>query len=555
MKNGAFDRVICDQGHQVKDPESGRHQSVALLGASHYWFITATPLWNRPGDLQGYLKILHRSSFDESIPPGTLTDLTIEAYRAFENVRFSRGMELPTYLLSPKALARLALNPSDWDDLGRFVLLVVMGMISLSRNLGELIDIGPDAEAVVLGGQIPPARIGTVDLRFPPEYQVKHNEKYAKYINSFVRVSDNSLTNKPPLRAMRTRLGFPNPTDEQMARLLAFSPRLHDFVKAGKKEDIDLDASVKSLTVSFREYWERTVQDKSSTMPSSGYDIAHYLAEDSPKLRYLLQIFSDEGLLPNPAASGAPRFIIFCINPRVRWLVEMFVTALGIGFSAIRLGTRANAKFKISADFTNRGSSDRVLLSTFQCTSQGLNLHRCCSRIIVLQTPRNLSTLVQAIGRVHRLGQTEEQKAWILFQDHTIQRWAEYSLTRKALPALIAEIEARIEGFQGQEASAGKEREGMIMTMAADEICRMLGQSESRLKYNNPHDLGDPRFDIQQTGSLHSETSSESDLTSKDVSDVEFEGYQDVMDRPSDTMISTTTSELAETDTSEGNGQ
>jgi hypothetical protein len=46
----------------------------------------------------------------------------------------------------------------------------------------------------------------------------------------------------------------------------------------------------------------------------------------------------------------------------------------------------------------------------------------------------------QTIGRIDRLGQTEPQKAWILFQDHTIQRFMEYNSARKILPQIAAQF-------------------------------------------------------------------------------------------------------------------
>ncbi|PKX99086.1 uncharacterized protein P174DRAFT_447630 [Aspergillus novofumigatus IBT 16806] len=81
-----------------------------------------------------------------------------------------------------------------------------------------------------------------------------------------------------------------------------------------------------------------------------------------------------------------------------------------------------------------------VLLTSYQCRAHGLNLHGQCSQVVLLEPPLNMNTLFQAVGRVHRLGQGVEQKAWILFQEYSISRWIECNNMIKALPQLAASL-------------------------------------------------------------------------------------------------------------------
>ncbi|KAL4958630.1 uncharacterized protein BDV14DRAFT_186345, partial [Aspergillus stella-maris] len=57
---GRFVRVVCDEGHAVKTIRSRQHQSVALLQARHLWFLSATPMSNKPTDMLGYLTLLYQ---------------------------------------------------------------------------------------------------------------------------------------------------------------------------------------------------------------------------------------------------------------------------------------------------------------------------------------------------------------------------------------------------------------------------------------------------------------------------------------------------------------
>lgn len=55
---GWFGRVVANEGHAAKTIRTKVYQSVAQLGADHYWFLTATPMYNRAFDICGYLAIL-----------------------------------------------------------------------------------------------------------------------------------------------------------------------------------------------------------------------------------------------------------------------------------------------------------------------------------------------------------------------------------------------------------------------------------------------------------------------------------------------------------------
>jgi hypothetical protein len=72
-------------------------------------------------------------------------------------------------------------------------------------------------------------------------------------------------------------------------------------------------------------------------------------------------------------------------------------------------------------------------------------MHRVCSRVVLLEGSQNYNSVFQTIGRIHRLGQTVPQKAWILFQDHTVQWYVEYNCTRKILLQVAAQFRPYLE--------------------------------------------------------------------------------------------------------------
>ncbi|EXJ83695.1 hypothetical protein A1O1_07319 [Capronia coronata CBS 617.96] len=50
-----FHRVVCDEGHKLKNPRTKNMAAVETLYALRVWIVTATPMINRVADLLGYL--------------------------------------------------------------------------------------------------------------------------------------------------------------------------------------------------------------------------------------------------------------------------------------------------------------------------------------------------------------------------------------------------------------------------------------------------------------------------------------------------------------------
>lgn len=96
--------------------------------------------------------------------------------------------------------------------------------------------------------------------------------------------------------------------------------------------------------------------------------------------------------------------------PCTRWLVEMFLAALGLDFVVIRAGMSLDTRPAAIQRFTNPSSTTTVLLTTYNCGALGLNIHAECSRVMLMGAAQNYNGVFQTVGRIHRLGQTQPQK-------------------------------------------------------------------------------------------------------------------------------------------------
>ncbi|KAK2759393.1 hypothetical protein FQN54_002871 [Arachnomyces sp. PD_36] len=110
-----------------------------------------------------------------------------------------------------------------------------------------------------------------------------------------------------------------------------------------------------------------------------------------------------------------------------------FLNKLGYNVKIIHAGLKPEERADVARSFNDPDSKDQILVTSFACAVTGLNLHGACSDVVLLEPSKNYNTDLQAIMRVHRVGQKKEQKVWILFQDHTYDRIRHSRNTRKMI--------------------------------------------------------------------------------------------------------------------------
>ncbi|KAL4970555.1 C-terminal helicase domain-containing protein [Aspergillus stella-maris] len=174
----------------------------------------------------------------------------------------------------------------------------------------------------------------------------------------------------------------------------------------------------------------------------------------------------------------------------------MFLDSLSISYRTIKAGMKIYERSAAARIFNNPASNCQILLTTFECGSFGLNLHYACSRAIVLESPRNYSTLLHVIGRLHRLGQKENQKVWILFADHTIDRYLECINANKAIPQFASQlgynlVKAHVAEMLRSNKSLKKREATRLVTksLADGAMMKQFGHVRSRMEMRNPKKL------------------------------------------------------------------
>jgi hypothetical protein len=193
---GLFARIVADEAHAIKTIRTRNHQAVALLYADHFGGQTATPMWNRPIDLCGYLVQLYWDGATEENPTGRLDrDAVLDEYLAWVSADNAAAdanhpgqeedTDPPYHLLAPQRLAVLAGRGDMTARQGLIVLPVILKMVCLARDIGDRMDISPlgeNAEWVHIGKEIPPLAVTTIELTHTAESRAFHREAFLRII-------------------------------------------------------------------------------------------------------------------------------------------------------------------------------------------------------------------------------------------------------------------------------------------------------------------------------------------------------------------------------------
>ena len=68
--------------------------------------------------------------------------------------------------------------------------------------------------------------------------------------------------------------------------------------------------------------------------------------------------------------------------------------------------------------FNDPGDTCDVLVISARSFDQGVNLQRCCTKLVIIDLADNVNSILQMIGRLHRLEQSKIQAVFIVSLDH-----------------------------------------------------------------------------------------------------------------------------------------
>ena len=120
------------------------------------------------------------------------------------------------------------------------------------------------------------------------------------------------------------------------------------------------------------------------------------------------------------------------------FIIAQFCRLLGYNTFAVHSALGMNARESIKVEFTTPVGSVEILVLSYLVSNEGLNLHPCCHRSVMVEQGLNYSMEHQAWSRVRRIGQIHKQFTERLVNLDTIDLLIEEAQRLKQSPMLHA---------------------------------------------------------------------------------------------------------------------
>ena len=192
---------------------------------------------------------------------------------------------------------------------------------------------------------------------------------------------------------------------------------------------------------------------------------------------------------------------------------------MGFEILSLRASMSQSERTETIDKFNNADANVHALVTSLKVSSFGLNLQSCCSKLIIMAVAPNVNTVIQIIGRLHRLGQSSIQKVWIVTQARSYDNFLQFEQANKMVTQLAGEAAITVEDTDDpindddddddddEEAAERRRRQREetrgkhIRRECAEMVRQMLGQRESRAqpKFKDMDDLQAPWYGADTT--------------------------------------------------------
>ncbi|KAH6610611.1 hypothetical protein Trco_000631 [Trichoderma cornu-damae] len=459
--------------------------------------------------------------------------------QAQEYKDFVRGGKGPAYLINPTLFQAFAATNNYEATVSTTGARPIFEMLSVRRGMLTKMTL-PDGRTTFMGEGIAGLSVETVELDLTPKVEAKLHEHISVLADKFMSPAGRGLPEMLPgghlfgapsvmhNGAVYRRLSLAS-TDVKNIKLTTPSSRImrrvtefregasggflsqeltaNDQYRDGGNGSRISETDDSSLAQSRRR--DQAKKSKSGSIPAAGakevnrvatYDTTgglqfvfyntresqtlgfpvdrqnqvRYVAWESPKYSYAV-------LEALEAQAAGERLLIYTNHPLTTQIVSALLVAYGVK-TLHYLSRHSQAERDEAIDaFNNEASPYTCLVTSLQLSALGVNFHRACHRGLILEIPTNASTLLQATGRLWRIGQKKNVKWKILYARNSFDAAVEWRNLEKYATVLASEgnIDERIKGE--------------ARSICAFEIARrQLGQSCSRYpRATVPWDLMD----------------------------------------------------------------
>lgn len=90
----------------------------------------------------------------------------------------------------------------------------------------------------------------------------------------------------------------------------------------------------------------------------------------------------------------------------IQWHIKLFLLILDFQVLSLRSGQSDKVRWGMAMRFNNLNEKIDTMITIYHASKINLNLHLCCADGVFMKPAPSINTMLQAIDRIHHLGQT-----------------------------------------------------------------------------------------------------------------------------------------------------
>lgn len=453
--SGRFARIVCDEAHYIKNHQTRTAISVKKLQCRVSWLITATPMINKMADLYGYLHLIWDPDWEiKTDQPGDMYHPEFEANRVIQENQVTLATAVAAgqrpYVLQPEIFKSYSCRGTFEMKDARLLLPTILAQLQLRRTIATKIPIGND-KIIRPGDCIPHYRIKTIELEYRPAALEEYRTAYEEHALYLYKGGGSKISEDGVMNMARHRRLCHLTMDYSLERM--FQRTTSTLVKDIQRwQEKDTDLGMTHHFKAIRGHPRFPVYQDRMTF-------AAFLCAESPKLEWLAGYCAEKAIQQNR------RVVLMVQWPATGWKLVGFLSMLNFQVVELKSSYSASERRRVVELFNDPTSGVEILVANGRVASYGINLHHASHDLVIVDPPQNVSSILQMIGRVHRLGQKHVPEIIILSMWGSYDSIMEARQTKKMLPQLSGEGKA------------------MTVEGAAKLLKKMLGQSTSRINW------------------------------------------------------------------------